>query len=42
MVLPVGMFGWDIARETLWTLDYDWSYLNLPDMRDFWTIYLEG
>jgi len=42
MVLPVDMFGWDVARETLWTLDYDWSYLNLPDMRDFWTIYLEG
>ena len=41
MVIPEGMFGWDVARETLWTLDYDWSYLNLPDMRDFWTIHLE-
>jgi len=42
MVLPEGMFGWDVAREKLWTLDYDWCYLTLPDTRDFCTIMLEG
>ncbi|NIN96387.1 MAG: hypothetical protein GTO49_15730, partial [Anaerolineae bacterium] len=41
MAIPEGMFGWDVAAETLWPLDYDWCYLNLPDIRDFWTIHLE-
>lgn len=42
MALPEGMFGWDVAEQKLWPLDYEWSYLNLPDMRDFWTVQLEG
>ncbi len=41
MALPEGMFGIDVAREVLWDLDYDWCYLNLPDIRDFWTIHLQ-
>jgi len=41
MALPEGMFGWDVAREILWGLDYDWCYFNLPDIRDFWTVHIE-
>jgi len=40
VALLEGSFGWDVARDKLWALDYDWCYLNLPDIRDFWTVQL--
>jgi len=38
---PEGMFGMDVAQDTLWFVDPDWAYLNLVDIRDYWTIQLE-